>query len=78
MQTRSQTLELNKNIQKNFINEIKQNNYNLRSKSKKPLFEVNINFDEASSAWKQNKISIGNGCYIYKSNIPTAWNIDSS
>ena len=29
------------------------------------LFEVNINFDEASSLWKQNKKSIGNGSYKY-------------
>lgn len=29
------------------------------------LFEVNINFDEASNLWKQNKKSIGNGTYKY-------------
>ena len=28
-------------------------------------FEVNIDFDEASTAWKQNKRSIGNGMYKY-------------
>jgi hypothetical protein len=29
------------------------------------LFEVNIDFDEASTAWKANKQSTGNGCYKY-------------
>ena len=28
--------------------------------------EVNIDFDAASKAWQQNKISIGNGCYVYR------------
>jgi len=28
-------------------------------------YEVVINFDEASEAWKENKISIGNGSYRY-------------
>ena len=30
-----------------------------------PLYEVDIDFDEASDAWKANKISIGNGSYRY-------------
>ena len=29
------------------------------------LFEVNIDFDAASKAWKANKKSIGNGMYKY-------------
>ncbi len=29
------------------------------------LFEVNIDFDEASTAWKANKQSTGNGFYKY-------------
>jgi len=29
------------------------------------LYEVNIDFDEASEAWKANKKSIGNGSYKY-------------
>jgi len=29
------------------------------------LYEVNIDFDEASTAWKANKKSIGNGEYKY-------------
>ena len=32
----------------------------------KPLYDVDINFDEASEAWRANKISIGNGQYKYK------------
>jgi len=31
----------------------------------KPLYEVNIDFDDASEAWKFNKKSIGNGTYKY-------------
>ena len=39
-----------------------------RSQSKKyitALFEINIDFDEASKAWKMNKKSNGNGTYSY-------------
>jgi hypothetical protein len=28
-------------------------------------YEVNIDFDEASAAWKTNKKSTGGGCYRY-------------
>ena len=30
-----------------------------------PLLKVEVDFDEASKAWKANKKSIGNGCYKY-------------
>ena len=30
-----------------------------------PELEVNIDFDEASRAWKENKVYIGNGSYKY-------------
>jgi hypothetical protein len=30
-----------------------------------PFPKVEVDFDEASSAWKLNKKSIGNGCYKY-------------
>ena len=33
------------------------------------MYEVNIDFDIASSKWKENKISVGNGCYIYKKKL---------
>jgi hypothetical protein len=29
------------------------------------IYDVNIDFDEASEAWKANKRSIGNGSYKY-------------
>jgi hypothetical protein len=32
---------------------------------KNTLYEVNIDFDEASEAWRANKKYIGNGCYKY-------------
>lgn len=32
---------------------------------KSTLYEVNIDFDAASEAWKANKKSIGNGSYKY-------------
>ena len=38
---------------------------NTRSKSLKKIYEVNINFDEASEVWKSNKKYIGNGTYKY-------------
>jgi hypothetical protein len=28
--------------------------------------DIDIDFDEASKAWNQNKIKLGNGCYQYK------------
>lgn len=36
-----------------------------RSKAKKQLYQVNIDFDEASESWRKNKKSVGNGCYKY-------------
>lgn len=32
---------------------------------KQQLYEVNIDFDDASMAWRSNKKSIGNGSYKY-------------
>lgn len=32
---------------------------------KSSIYEVNIDFDNASKAWNSNKISIGNGSYKY-------------
>jgi len=29
------------------------------------VYDVNIDFDEASAAWRANKKSSGNGCYKY-------------
>lgn len=33
--------------------------------TEKPLYEVNIDFDEASRAWRANKKHIGNCHYLY-------------
>jgi hypothetical protein len=30
------------------------------------LYEVNIDFDSASRAWRENKVSIDNGEFVYK------------
>ncbi len=30
------------------------------------IYEVKIDFDQASREWRRNKISVGNGCYVYK------------
>ena len=38
------------------------------SKNIKHIYSVNIDFDDASECWKENKISIGNGMYKYKTN----------
>jgi hypothetical protein len=32
---------------------------------KNALYEVNIDFDDASESWKSNKKPKGNGCYTY-------------
>jgi hypothetical protein len=36
-----------------------------KNKQMTSLYEVNIDFDGASEAWKANKKSIGNGSYKY-------------
>ena len=36
-----------------------------RSQTIKTEYEVNIDFDGASKAWRSNKLSIGNGSYRY-------------
>ena len=30
-----------------------------------PFPKVDVDFDEASAAWRENKKSVGNGCYKY-------------
>jgi len=32
----------------------------------RPLYEVNIDFDEAHNEWVKNKIKMPNGCYRYR------------
>ena len=36
-----------------------------KQEAKKQLYQVNIDFDEASKCWRKNKKLIGNGCYKY-------------
>jgi len=38
-----------------------------RSQTKKVQFAVNIDFDGASRAWRENKRVLKNGCFEYKS-----------
>ena len=52
MQTRSQTRELSEIVEST-------------QPRVQPLFQVEIDFDEASKSWLENKKSIGNGCYKY-------------
>lgn len=54
MQTRSQTRELTEIVKPN-----QQSNFT------RPLLQIEIDFDEASNAWLENKKSLGNGCYKY-------------
>ena len=37
----------------------------ITSLKNKPMYDVNINFDEASNLWRSNKKCIGNGSYKY-------------
>lgn len=37
----------------------------MQTRSQSKELEVNIDFDEASSAWMSNKKKTKNGCYIY-------------
>lgn len=48
------------------IDQIITHKYNTRYKMKQQEYSVNIDFDEASKAWRSNKNNIGNGCFEYK------------
>jgi len=45
--------------------QIKKENENNNNKEKK-LFEVNIDFDESSRMWRENKWDLGGGTYRYR------------
>ena len=45
--------------------EYKMNNVTIPI-DKKCLYDVMIDFDEASKSWRKNKISLGNGIFKYK------------
>jgi hypothetical protein len=54
MNTRSKTNKINSN-----------SNMDKEINIKLPLYNVEINFDEASEAWRANKKYVGNGHYKY-------------
>ena len=41
-----------------------------RNKNSKPLYAVEIDFDEASEAWRENKKNVGQGHFKYICTIP--------
>ena len=43
-----------------------QNETSIHSIPYRPLYEVNIDFDEAHREWVKNKIKMPNGCYKYR------------
>jgi hypothetical protein len=55
MQTRSQTAK-----------ERAKERAKEQAKEQAKELPVNIDFDEASKAWRENKIKLKNGCYKYK------------
>ena len=42
--------------------------FNLILLPQRQIYEVNIDFDDASREWRKNKISLGNGMFKYKKN----------
>lgn len=65
MQTRSQTRSLaqvREPVIKPVIKLVKEP---VIIKNPVQLYEVDIDFDDASKAWRANKKSIGNGQYVY-------------
>ena len=48
-----------------------------RSQTKKVQFAVNIDFDEASRAWRENKKVLKNGCFTYVEPITKKYNLRS-
>lgn len=63
MQTRSKT----KRLREEEEGQISENVFvNKRQPNERAIYEVNIDFDEASREWRKNKIHTGNGCFRYK------------
>jgi len=60
MKTRSQT-----QIEIDQINRQYRTIHDSLYLSKQPIYEVSINFDDASLSWKSNKRKLKNGCYEY-------------
>jgi hypothetical protein len=61
MRTRSQKETKKKEIEKKEGGVEKEK----KEEEKKDIYEVVIDFDGASAAWRANKKSAGNGCYKY-------------
>ena len=50
--------------------EYKYNSSNIKlDYDKKIIYEIKINFDEASREWRKNKIHLGEGIFKYKRDI---------
>ncbi len=66
--TRSQTKKLLEESKKTIGKRVLPKTITEPSLPKKrgPQYKVNIDFDEASLAWRANKIYLGNGEYKYK------------
>jgi hypothetical protein len=62
MKTRSQTKSESRQSEPR-QSEFRQSEF--RQSEFRQLYDVKIDFDEASDAWKSNKKSIGNGSYKY-------------
>ena len=48
-----------------------------RSQTKKVQFAVNIDFDQASRAWRENKVVLKNGCFEYVKPTTKKYNLRS-
>ena len=42
-----------------------QDKYENETNNLKPIYDVNIDFDESSREWNKNKIKLSDGCYEY-------------
>ena len=67
MQTRSQTRQPLEKVVPNILHleKVVPNPVHNLHNFIPPFQKVDIDFDEASRAWKSNKKSLGNGCYKY-------------
>ena len=78
MQTRSQTYNKRRQLhstnfvvfseqKKSSVSSILCSDFHSKLRNHKKIYDVDIDFDEASKAWLQNKKKTGDGCYIYTS-----------
>jgi hypothetical protein len=79
MQTRSQTKKLLEEVNAKPLEEVNVTGqqrvlpdtilHSNLPKKKGQQYEIKIDFDEASKAWRVNKIPIGNGQFKYRGNL---------